>query len=85
LKSERKSGYTFTKERPPQRSFADSSLREKALADIEAIRTLKQIETENRDATDAEKSILVRCAGRGAMASAFPLNVELRILGVRAV
>jgi hypothetical protein len=42
--------------------IGEGSLREKALANIEAIRTLKQIETENRDATDAEKSVLVRYA-----------------------
>jgi len=47
--------------------IGEGSLREKALANIEAIRTLKLIETENRDATDAEKSILVRYAGWGAM------------------
>ncbi len=51
--------------------IGEGSLREKALANIEAIRTLKLIETENRDATDAEKSILVRYAGWGAMPSAF--------------
>jgi len=48
---------------------------EKALANIDAIPTLKQIETENRDSTEAEKSILVRYAGWGAMPAAFrPLS-----------
>ena len=66
-------------EKNPARDFritashriGEGSLREKALANIEAIRTLKQIEAENRDATEAEKSILARYAGWGAMASAF--------------
>jgi hypothetical protein len=51
--------------------IGEGSLREKAFANIDAIRTLKQIETENRDATEAEKSILVRYAGWGAMPGAF--------------
>jgi len=50
--------------------IGEGSLRGKALANIEAIRTLKLIEIENRDATEAEKSILVRYAGWGAMARA---------------
>ena len=64
---------------PPARDFritashriGEGSLREKALANIEAIRALKQIEAENRDATEAEKPILARYAGWGAMAGAF--------------
>ena len=66
-------------EETPSRDFritqshriGEGSLREKALANIEAIHALKQIEAENRDATEAEKSILVRYAGWGALASAF--------------
>jgi adenine-specific DNA methylase len=49
----------------------EGSLRQKALANLDAIHTLKQIEAENRDATDAEKAILVRYTGWGAMANAF--------------
>ena len=68
-----------SKKRHPARDFritaahriGEGSLREKALANIEAIRTLKQIEAENRDATEAEKAILARYAGWGAMANAF--------------
>jgi len=51
--------------------IGEGGLRGKALTNIEAIRTLNQIETENRDATEAGKSILVRYAGLGAMPSAF--------------
>jgi hypothetical protein len=68
-----------------KRPHRRGSLREKTLANIDAIRTLKLIETKNRDATEAEKSVLVRYAGWGAMSSAFPSNVELRIFGVPAV
>ena len=72
-------GFEPEQEKPTARDFritashhiGEGSLREKALANIEAIRTLKQIEAENRDATDAEKSILARYAGWGAMANAF--------------
>ena len=35
--------------------IGEGSLREKALANLEAIRTLKQVEADERDATDAEK------------------------------
>jgi hypothetical protein len=51
--------------------ICEGSLREKALANIDAIRTLKLVETESRDATEAEKSILVRYAGWGAMPGVF--------------
>ena len=72
-------GLETEKEEPPARDFrinashhiGEGTLREKALANIEAIRTLKLIEAENRDATDAEKTILVRYAGWGAMPGAF--------------
>src|SRR5205823_6888559 len=46
-------------------------LHEKANANITAIRLLKTLEAENRDATDAEKGILVRYAGWGALAQVF--------------
>ncbi|MGD1028523.1 hypothetical protein [Candidatus Binatus soli] len=72
-------GLETEKEETPARDFritsahhiGEGSLREKALANIDAIRTLKLIETENRDATEAGKSILVRYAGWGAMPGAF--------------
>src|SRR5208282_4010932 len=72
-------GLETEKEETPARDFrittghhiGEGSLREKALANIDAIRTLKLIETENRDATEAEKSVLVRYAGWGAMPGAF--------------
>ncbi|MGD1026104.1 hypothetical protein [Candidatus Binatus soli] len=72
-------GLETEKEETPARDFriisahhiGEGSLRGKALTNIDAIRTLKLIETENRDATEAEKSILVRYAGWGAMPGAF--------------
>jgi N12 class adenine-specific DNA methylase/adenine-specific DNA methylase len=72
-------GFETEQEETPARDFritaahqiGEGSLREKALTNIKAIRTLKLIETENRDATESEKSILVRYAGWGAMPGAF--------------
>jgi adenine-specific DNA methylase len=49
-------------------------LREKAHDNLAAIRTLKKLEGENRDATDEEKAILARYAGWGAMSAAFDWN-----------
>jgi N12 class adenine-specific DNA methylase len=46
-------------------------LHEKARDNLAAIRTLKALEAENRDATDAEKSTLARYVGWGAMPNAF--------------
>ena len=46
-------------------------MHEKARDNIAAIRTLKQLESENRDATDAEKAVLARYAGWGAIPNAF--------------
>src|SRR5580658_4381719 len=51
--------------------IGEGSLREKALANLAAIRTLKRIEADDRDATDLEKAILARYSGWGAMANAF--------------
>ena len=51
--------------------IGQGSLREKALANIEAIRVLKQVEAEKREATEAEKITLARYAGWGALANAF--------------
>jgi hypothetical protein len=72
-------GFEPEQQKLPARDFritasnriGEGSLREKALDNIAAIRALKQIEAENRDATEAEKSIMVRYAGWGAMAGAF--------------
>lgn len=72
-------GLETEQEEAPARDFritashhiGEGGLREKAHGNIEAIRTLKLIETENRDATEAEKAILVRYAGWGAMPNAF--------------
>jgi len=46
-------------------------LREKVRANLEAIRSLKQLEVEDRDATDFEKAVLARYSGWGAMANVF--------------
>lgn len=72
-------GLETEQEETPARDFritashhiGEGGLREKAHGNVEAIRTLKLIETENRDATEAEKAILVRYAGWGAMPNAF--------------
>ena len=64
---------------PPSRDFritaahriGEGGLKEKARDNIAAIRTLKQIESENRDATDAEKALLARYSGWGALANVF--------------
>jgi N12 class adenine-specific DNA methylase len=47
------------------------SLREKAFDNIEAIRSLKRIEAENRAAGAAEKALLARYTGWGALANVF--------------
>ncbi len=46
-------------------------LHEKANANIAAIQLVKTLETENRDATNEEKAILVRYCGWGALAGVF--------------
>jgi len=51
--------------------IGEGSLREKALANIEAIRTLKRLEADDRDASDAEKAILARYNGWGAIPNVF--------------
>jgi hypothetical protein len=51
--------------------IGQGGLQEKARDNLAAIRTLKSIEAENRDATDAEKATLARYAGWGAMAGVF--------------
>jgi N12 class adenine-specific DNA methylase len=51
--------------------IGQGSLQQKARDNIAAIRTLKKLETEDREATDAEKAALARYAGWGAMPNAF--------------
>ena len=53
-------------------------LHEKARANIAAIRLLKTLEEENRDATDEEKAVLVRYAGWGALAQVFEYEWNLK-------
>jgi N12 class adenine-specific DNA methylase len=53
-------------------------LHEKARANIAAIRLLKGIEAEHRDASDEEKAILVRYAGWGALAQVFEPERRLK-------
>jgi N12 class adenine-specific DNA methylase len=73
----------------PEHRIGLGSLHEKARANIEAIRLLKKLEGENRDATDDEKATLARYAGWGAMPNAFaswkpgewrPTAIELETL-----
>lgn len=51
--------------------LGEGSLRDKAQANLDAIKLLKQIELEGRSATDDEKHILARYSGWGAMPAAF--------------
>jgi N12 class adenine-specific DNA methylase len=51
--------------------IGEGTLRDKAFDNIEAIRLLKRIESENRAASGAEKFLLVKYTGWGAMANAF--------------
>src|SRR6266487_3560869 len=53
-------------------------LHEKATANIAAIRLLKTLEAENRDATDEEKATLVRYAGWGALAGVFEFDWRIK-------
>src|SRR6266487_2011843 len=66
-------------ERQPSRDFriteahgvGTGGLHEKAHANIAAIRLVKTLEAENRDATNEEKALLVRYSGWGALAGVF--------------
>jgi N12 class adenine-specific DNA methylase len=53
-------------------------LHEKASANIAAIRLLKTLEAEDREATDEEKAILVRYSGWGALAQVFEPDWKIR-------
>jgi N12 class adenine-specific DNA methylase len=72
---------------PPSRDFKITeahgvglgSLHEKARANIAAIRLLKTLETEDRQAEESEKAVLVRYAGWGALAQVF--EPEWRVRG----
>jgi N12 class adenine-specific DNA methylase len=73
-------------ERQPSRDFriteahgvGTGGLHEKAKANIAAIRLLKTIEAENRDATNDEKALLVRYSGWGALAGVFEEDYRRR-------
>ncbi|MGC2161946.1 MAG: hypothetical protein WA634_08565, partial [Silvibacterium sp.] len=65
-------------EEKPSRDFiireshriGEGGLHEKARDNIAAIRLLKQLEAENRDASDEDKAVLARYVGWGALANA---------------
>src|SRR6266699_2227961 len=71
-------------ERNPSRDFRITEehgvglggLHEKANANIAAIRLVKTLEAENRDATNEEKALLVRYSGWGALAGVFEGDVR---------
>src|SRR5579875_2007417 len=62
----------------PEHGIGTGSLRQKAQANIEAIRLLKTLEAEGREATDEEKAVLVRYAGWGALPQMFEPDWRLR-------
>lgn len=73
-------------ERQPSRDFritaahgvGTGGLHRKALDNIEAIKLLKILETEDREATDEEKAVLVKYAGWGALAQVFEYEWRIR-------
>jgi N12 class adenine-specific DNA methylase len=62
----------------------EGSPREKVKANIEAIRLLKQIEEEKRDATPEERAVLVKYTGWGGLAKAFEWSYDREWSGVKA-
>ncbi len=54
------------------------SAHEKAKANLEAIRLLKSLEAQNRDANDDEKAVLARYVGWGGMPGIFESNYRRR-------
>jgi hypothetical protein len=64
---------------PPPRDFriteahriGQGGLKEKARDNIAAIRTLRQVEDESREAREAEKAVLARYSGWGALSNVF--------------
>jgi N12 class adenine-specific DNA methylase len=73
-------------ERQPSRDFritdahgvGTGGLHEKAKANIAAIRLLKTLEAEDREATEEEKAVLVKYAGWGALAQVFEYEWRIR-------
>ncbi len=55
----------------PEHGIGSGSLKEKAEANIAAIKLLKKLEEEDREATEEEKAVLVRYAGWGALYQCF--------------
>jgi hypothetical protein len=51
--------------------IGQGGLKEKARDNIAAIRTLRQVEDESREARDAEKAVLARYSGWGALSNVF--------------
>lgn len=60
----------------PEDEIGIGGLKTKFRANVEAIKTLKVIETENRMATDKEQSILARYVGWGGMPGAFDIGAS---------
>jgi N12 class adenine-specific DNA methylase len=58
--------------------IGSGGLHEKATANIEAIKLLQTLEAEERDATEAEKAVLVRYSGWGALAQIFEPDWKVR-------
>ena len=55
----------------PELRIGEGALHQKAVENLAAIRVLKQVELENREATEPEKEILARYVGWGGMPNAF--------------
>ena len=64
-------------------AIGEGSLKQKAQANLAAIRTLKTIEAENRPATPEEKAVLVKYTGWGAMPNAFAARAAARLANCR--
>ncbi len=62
----------------PEHGVGSGGLRQKAHNNIEAIRLLKTLEAENREASEEEKTVLVKYVGWGALAQVFEPEWKLR-------
>lgn len=62
----------------PEHGIGTGGLREKARNNIAAIRLLKELEAQDREATDEEKAVLVKYAGWGALPQMFEPDWKLR-------
>ncbi|HEU5380271.1 MAG TPA: SNF2-related protein [Ktedonobacteraceae bacterium] len=62
----------------PEHAIGAGGLHEKARGNIAAIRLLKELEGQDREATDEEKAVLVKYAGWGALAGVFEEGYNLR-------